>query len=128
MNQKQDFQIFIISRFLVSLIYVVLSELMIWFATDRIKHFFEGGVSLAIFITGIVIKLIPIIVASILFSKALIDEVHRMVQDREEMQRSYEKKRNLMLSDIAHDLRTPITTIAGYSKALNDNMVSSEEK
>jgi signal transduction histidine kinase len=128
MNQKQDFQIFIISRFLVSLIYVVLSELLIWFATDRIKHFFEGGVSLAIFITGIVIMLIPIIVASILFSKALMDEVHRMEQEREEMQRSYEKKRNLMLSDIAHDLRTPITTIAGYPKALNDNMVSSEEK
>ena len=33
-----------------------------------------------------------------------------------------------MLSDIAHDLRTPITTIAGYSKALNDDMVISEEK
>jgi signal transduction histidine kinase len=33
-----------------------------------------------------------------------------------------------MLSDIAHDLRTPITTIAGYAKALNDGMVTSEEK
>ena len=42
MKQKQDFQIFIISRFLVSLIYVVLSEFLIWFATDRIKHLFEG--------------------------------------------------------------------------------------
>ena len=91
MKQKQDFQIFIISRFLVSLIYVVLSELLIWFATDRIKHFFEGGVSLAIFITGIVIMLIPIIVASILFSKALMDEVHRMEQEREEMQSSMER-------------------------------------
>lgn len=128
MKQKQDFQIFIISRFLVSLIYVVLSEFLIWFATDRIKHFFEGGVSLAIFITGIVIMVIPIVVASLMFSKALMDEVHRMDQEKEEMQRVYEKKRNLMLSDIAHDLRTPITTIAGYSKALNDGMVDSEEK
>ena len=128
MKQKQDFQVFIISRFLVSLIYVVLSEFLIWFATDRIKHLFEGGVSTAIFVVGIVIMVIPIVVASLMFSKALMDEVHRMDQEKEEMRKGYEKKRNLMLSDIAHDLRTPITTIAGYSKALNDDMVVSEEK
>ena len=128
MKEKLDFQIFIISRFLVSLIYVVLSEFLIWFATDRIKQLFDGGVSLAVFITGIIIMIIPIIVASLMFSKALMDEVHRMEQQKEELQKVYEKKRNLMLSDIAHDLRTPITTIAGYSKALNDEMVVSEEK
>lgn len=128
MEEKQDFQIFIISRFLVSLIFVVLSELLIWFTTDRIKHHFEGGVSLAIFITGIVIMLVPIILASLMFSRALVDEVHRMDREKEEIRKSYEKKRNLMLSDIAHDLRTPITTIAGYSKALNDDMVVSDEK
>ena len=128
MKQRQDFQIFIISRFLVSLIYVVLSEFLIWFATDKLKHLFEGGVSTAIFVTGIVLMMIPIIVASLMFSKALMDEVHRMNQEKEEMRKNYEKKRNLMLSDIAHDLRTPITTIAGYSKALNDDMVISEDK
>lgn len=128
MKEKQDFQIFIISRFLVSLIFVVLSEFLIWFATDRVKQFFEGGVSLAVFIIGIGIMIFPIIIASLMFSKALVDEVHRMEVEREEIRQSYEKKRNLMLSDIAHDLRTPITTIAGYSKALNDEMVISEEK
>ena len=87
MKEKQDFQIFIISRFLVSLIYVVLSEFLIWFVTDRVKHHFEGGVSLAIFITGIVIMVIPIVVASLMFSKALMDEVHRMDQEKAEMQR-----------------------------------------
>ena len=128
MKERQDFQIFIISRFLVSLIYVVLSEFLIWFATDRIKVLFDEKISTAIFIVGIVLMIVPIIVASLMFSKALMDEVHRMEQQKEEMQKGYEKKRNLMLSDIAHDLRTPITTIAGYSKALNDGMVISEEK
>lgn len=128
MKEKQDFQIFIISRFLVSLIFVVLAELVIWFATDRVKSLFDGGVSLAVFITGIASMLFPIIIASLAFSKSLMDEVNRMEQEKEEVQKLYEKKRNLMLSDIAHDLRTPITTIAGYSKALNDEMVASEEK
>jgi len=128
MKEKQDFQIFIISRFLVSLIFVILSEFLIWFATDWLKERFDGGVSLAVFVIGIVIMVIPIIIGSLMFSKALMDEVHRMEKQKEEMQKGYEKKRNLMLSDIAHDLRTPITTIAGYSKALNDDMVISEEK
>ena len=37
-------------------------------------------------------------------------------------------KRNLMLSDIAHDLRTPMTTVNGYAKALADGMVVEPEK
>lgn len=128
MKEKEDFQIFIISRFLICMIYVVLSEFLIWFATDKVKQLFEGGVSMAVFIAGIIIMILPIITASLMFSKTLLEEVRRMEQQKEEMHQRYEKKRNLMLSDIAHDLRTPITTIAGYSKALNDGMVTSEEK
>ena len=33
-----------------------------------------------------------------------------------------------MLSDITHDLKTPITTVAGYVQALNDGMVEDPEK
>ena len=33
-----------------------------------------------------------------------------------------------MLSDIAHDLRTPMTTVAGYAQALSDNMVEEDKK
>lgn len=128
MKEKQEFQIFIISRFLVSIIYVVLMEILIWFATLYIKDHFTGETSQSIFVLGIVLMILPIIIASVGFSKALVNEVNRMELHREELHKVYEKKRNLMLSDIAHDLRTPITTIAGYSKALNDNMVISEEK
>lgn len=40
----------------------------------------------------------------------------------------YENERNLLFSNIAHDLKTPITTITGYSKALLEGMVTCEEK
>ena len=33
-----------------------------------------------------------------------------------------------MLSDIAHDLRTPITTASGYARALSDGMVPEDRK
>ncbi|MEG1288590.1 MAG: HAMP domain-containing sensor histidine kinase, partial [Bacilli bacterium] len=37
-----------------------------------------------------------------------------------------EKKK--MIADISHDLKTPITTIQGYSKALCDNIISEDKK
>jgi signal transduction histidine kinase len=40
----------------------------------------------------------------------------------------YEQKRNLLLSDIAHDLKTPITTISGYATALADGLITDSEK
>ena len=128
MKGQQDFQIFIISRFFVCIIFVVLAEFLIWFATDSINQSFDGSISLAVFVMGIILMIIPIIIASLLFSKALMEEVERMEADQEEFRQQYAKKRNLMLSDIAHDLRTPITTITGYSKALNDGLVVTEEK
>lgn len=128
MKEEQDFQIFIVSRFLVCIIYVVLSEFLIWFFIGRVILLFHNNYAVSIYILGAVCMVLPIIVASLMFSKVLLDEVHRVEEKKEEMRQLYEKKRNLMLSDIAHDLRTPITTIAGYSKALNDEMVTSEEK
>ncbi|MGL4772481.1 MAG: histidine kinase dimerization/phospho-acceptor domain-containing protein, partial [Clostridium sp.] len=39
-----------------------------------------------------------------------------------------EKLRTQLLMDISHDLKTPITSISGYSKALYDDVVLEEEK
>ncbi len=82
---------------------------------------------LAIFLV-IILFVTPILVAAFWFSKVVINEVRNIEENKEALQRDYEEKRNLMLSDIAHDLRTPITTIAGYARALNDEMVTDEEK
>lgn len=89
-----------------------------------------GELILLIFLVLLIIImfLAPLIISAFWFSRIIVDEVRRNDQKKEEMRREYEKERNLMLSDIAHDLRTPITTIAGYSKALNDGMVTDEEK
>ena len=47
---------------------------------------------------------------------------------RENERAEVQKQRYLMISDIAHDLRTPMTTVSGYAKALSDNMVPDERK
>ena len=40
----------------------------------------------------------------------------------------YENERSMIFSNISHDLKTPISTIAGYAGALSDGMVTDESK
>lgn len=128
MKKIENFQIFIISRFLVMLIFVIMSEFLVLFAMGYAQKFGVVQFPVIQFLLTLVLFVVPIVGAAVWFSKIIVEEVQRIEEQEEELRQQYEKARNLMLSDIAHDLRTPITTIAGYSKALNDGMVTSEEK
>lgn len=79
-------------------------------------------------VLSIILLLMPFMVGALYYAKEITGEVQKIQERKEQMQRDYDKKRNLMLSDIAHDLRTPMTTVAGYSKALSDGMVTDELK
>ncbi|MBR6404139.1 MAG: HAMP domain-containing histidine kinase [Eubacterium sp.] len=81
-----------------------------------------------VILSAVIIILLPYIIGGIYFARAVIKQVRVIEEEDRKKQKEYEKKRNLMLSDIAHDLRTPITTVNGYAKALADGMVSDDKK
>lgn len=128
MKRGENFQVFIISRFLVMLIFVVMSEFLVFFAMGFVHRLGMDRFPIVQFLTTLFLYTVPIVVAAVWFAKIVTEEVERINQLEEDMRLQYERSRNLMLSDIAHDLRTPITTIAGYSKALNDGLITSDEK
>jgi signal transduction histidine kinase len=70
---------------------------------------------------------IPYIVAAVRFSLVTMKEFRKIGEKRMQARKDYERKRNLMISDIAHDLRTPITTVSGYAQALVDGLVKEED-
>lgn len=82
---------------------------------------------LCIFVV-IVLIVAPFVIAASIFARIIVKEMRKIKQKQDEVKQEYDRKRNLMLSDIAHDLRTPITTISGYAKALQDGMITNEEK
>ena len=55
------------------------------------------------------------------------NELSRLLTESENRRKQLEKERQEMLTDISHDLKTPITIIQGYSKAIQDGLVSTEE-
>lgn len=52
----------------------------------------------------------------------------RKLKDSEEKRRIMEQERMRLFSHIAHDLKTPMTTISGYAGALASGMVEEQEK
>lgn len=91
---------------------------------NTIQSFFLFISVIAIYI----MLIIPYIVSAMYYVKVVTREMTKISREQEEERKEYDRRRNLMLSDIAHDLRTPITTISGYAQALKDNVVQDEKK
>ncbi len=52
------------------------------------------------------------------------EKLHKSEEERIQL----EEERQKMLADISHDLKTPITVIQGYSRAVSDGVVPKEEQ
>ena len=80
------------------------------------------------FIAIVVVMLTPIIVGSWLFTGKVSREFRDLDRKRAEEQKAEDRKRYLMISDIAHDLKTPMTTVSGYARALSEGMIKPEKQ
>ena len=88
----------------------------------------EKIILLLILIVTAALLLLPYILGAMYFSSLAMKRFRILEQEEKENDRSIQRQRNLMLSDIAHDLRTPMTTVSGYARALSDDMVNADKK
>lgn len=56
------------------------------------------------------------------------EEARRRLEESEETKKKYEQNRNELITNISHDLKTPITTIKGYVEGILDRVPKSKEK
>lgn len=94
--------------------------------TNGMLLYYIGCIIILLLLLAIV--LLPYVVGAFVFGRLIHDEVFYLRNLEKEKHLEYERKRSLMLSDIAHDLKTPITTVSGYAQALRDEVVTDEEK
>lgn len=76
----------------------------------------------------IIILLTPYIIGGIIFSLSVAHGVRNLQREKEAQRIKDEKRRYLMISNIVHDMKTPMTTVYGYAKALNDGIVPKEKQ
>ncbi len=89
---------------------------------------FEKLFLILLLLVAVVLLLLPYIIGASYFASLVIKRFRVIEQDERDKEAASQKQRNLMLSDIAHDLRTPMTTVSGYARALSDDMVSDDKK
>ncbi|WP_075720123.1 sensor histidine kinase [Roseburia sp. 499] len=72
--------------------------------------------------------LLPYVLSAIWFSRMVTRKVVELEQEEQLKREEYDRRRNLLLSDVAHDLKTPMTTVTGYASALAGGQVAETEK
>ncbi len=50
------------------------------------------------------------------------------LEENEEIKKQYEENRKLLIANISHDLKTPITTVGGYLEVMEEGVVKDPEK
>lgn len=83
---------------------------------------------LLLFAFMLFVMLLPYIVAALWYGRTVSGKMEELLEAEKARKEAYDRQRNLLLSDIAHDIRTPLTTVCGYSKALQEGVVSEPEK
>ncbi|MVO99819.1 sensor histidine kinase [Paenibacillus lutrae] len=56
------------------------------------------------------------------------EEMRRRLKDSVELQLQYEENRKQLISNISHDLKTPVTAIKGYVEGIMDGVTNSQDK
>ena len=106
---------------------LLLRELIFGNRIRSLVELLRGSLGFFFFLFTVLMWLLPI-AAGILFYASIVEKkVRSLEKDREEAVNRYNAKRYRMLSDFAHDLRTPVMTVSGYSRALRDGMVKDEK-
>lgn len=83
---------------------------------------------IAILLIVLFVSLLPWIVGAFYYYWVVTKKVNELIEEEKAQRLENDRERNLLLSDIAHDIKTPITTLCGYSKALADGMVKEEKR
>ena len=96
-------------------------------SSPMLIHIYQLAV-IIIFFGLFFVTLIPYLISGYWYYRAVSKKVKELLLEEKAQKEAFDKKRNLLLSDIAHDIKTPLTTVSGYAKALADDMVAEESK
>ncbi|MCR5527695.1 MAG: HAMP domain-containing histidine kinase [Saccharofermentans sp.] len=80
------------------------------------------------FVAIVIVMLAPIVIGAWNFAGKVSSEFRKLDRIRADEQKAQDRKRYLMISDIAHDLKTPMTTVSGYARALSEGMIKPEKQ
>lgn len=79
---------------------------------------------LSVFAIMLLIMFLPYAITAFWYGRTVSKKMAELLAEEKAQKETYDRQRNLLLSDIAHDIRTPLTTVCGYAKALQEGVVT----
>lgn len=83
---------------------------------------------LVLIVLQLILSIAPYAIGCWWYIRCIARKMAELREQDARMKAEFDKRRNLLFSDITHDIKTPITSIVGYSKALSDGMVTDPER
>lgn len=134
----EPMRFFIIKRFIAVTVAVIIVELpIVLLERDLLLPILTaaglGSRSFGEFIRSVLYVLLvvvpvaaPVMLGALAFARMTERRIAAEQEARNAERAQYFRRRNLMISDMAHDLRTPVMGISGLAQALADGMVPDE--
>ena len=79
-------------------------------------------------LVSVILFILPVALGVLWYAGHVVSRLDILDRQREIERAEADAQRNLLFSDFAHDLRTPIMTISGYAGALADGVVKDESQ
>ena len=86
----------------------------------------SNSVALGLAAAMLLLLVVPVLAGALVFASLVVRKVRALQEQRERELAVIEQQRNQFVTDIAHDLRTPLMAISGMSHALADGLVRDE--
>ena len=82
----------------------------------------------AVVLALLLVRTLPYLAGALYYCRSVAGKVDGLMEKEKERQLACDRERNLLLSDIAHDIRTPLATLCSYSRALADGVADGEKQ
>ena len=86
------------------------------------------SVILRLVVAMLLLLIIPLLAGALAYSYVVVRKIQTLQEQRELELKKQEEQRNQFITDVAHDLRTPLMAISGMSHALADGLVRDEDQ
>jgi len=73
-----------------------------------------------------VVLMLPLLLGALVFSRMVVSRVRALQEQRDRELAQIDQQRSQFMTDVAHDLRTPLMAISGMAHALADGVVRDE--
>ena len=92
----------------------------------QVSSLVSQSVAVGLFIAMLLLLATPVVVGALVFARMVTRKVRGLQEQRERELAQIEQQRNQFITDVAHDLRTPVMAISGMAHALSDGLVRDE--